>query len=164
MGICTKCLKEPKSSEKSSWCVLCLREKGRKYYNANKEKSKIRSKRWRDENMERHQELCKNRYYKKWDEIRRKSSESKKRPEYKRKEKERRENFREKYAARDLVHWAVRSGKIIKPMLCEICDMKRKLEAHHEDYLNPIELKWVCRICHNQIHGKLLYKNPKEQV
>lgn len=58
----------------------------------------------------------------------------------------------QKAAAHALVLWAVRSGMLTKPEICEECKMNKKLEGHHEDYLNPLVVKWLCKSCHSEKH------------
>jgi len=41
----------------------------------------------------------------------------------------------------------------VKKMPCEICG-KKQVEAHHDDYSKPIEVRWLCRIHHKQHHAK----------
>ena len=46
---------------------------------------------------------------------------------------------------------AVRRGRIQKPNCCEICGTepgKMHLHAHHADYSKPLEVVWLCRLCH----------------
>ncbi len=47
---------------------------------------------------------------------------------------------------------AIKDGVLIRPDKCEACNRKRKVVAHHPDYLKPLEVEWVCRKCHCQIH------------
>jgi uncharacterized protein (DUF983 family) len=44
-------------------------------------------------------------------------------------------------------------GILIPSPNCEECGNDVKLHAHHEDYTNPFEVKWLCRPCHRAIHG-----------
>jgi hypothetical protein len=50
---------------------------------------------------------------------------------------------------------AINNGKIIKPNHCEKCKKERKLEVHHCDYNNPLEVLWLCLSCHRKLHMKL---------
>ena len=57
-----------------------------------------------------------------------------------------------KQKARILVARAVKFGRIKKSNICSICKKKRELHGHHDDYNKPLSVKWVCRICHIEIH------------
>ena len=50
------------------------------------------------------------------------------------------------------VNYKLNKGTIKKPKVCSICKKKKKLDAHHEDYVKPYEITWVCRLCHKKIH------------
>lgn len=51
---------------------------------------------------------------------------------------------------------AVRAGKMHKPECCQRCGEKprerRLLHAHHTDYANPLEVRWLCSLCHALEH------------
>lgn len=48
-----------------------------------------------------------------------------------------------------LVREAIRKGKMTKPDNCIKCKTNNKrLEAHHDNYSKPYEVKWLCRSCH----------------
>ena len=53
---------------------------------------------------------------------------------------------------------AVRDGRLI-PQPCQICGAT-KVEAHHDDYSKPLEVRWLCRIHHMEHHGKRSYLLP----
>jgi hypothetical protein len=58
-----------------------------------------------------------------------------------------------KRGASTLVGNAVRSGKLIKPDLCESCKSKpNRLHGHHDDYAFPLVVRWLCPGCHNKWH------------
>ena len=59
--------------------------------------------------------------------------------------------YPEKIKAREKVHYAVKTGRLIKGK-CEFCN-EIKTFAHHEDYLKPLEVKWLCRKHHRAEHG-----------
>lgn len=46
------------------------------------------------------------------------------------------------------VHRAIKKGLLIRPKLCSQCGRTGKVEGHHEDYSNPLDVKWLCRTCH----------------
>lgn len=60
------------------------------------------------------------------------------------------------YAVRN----ALRSGKLVRPKCCESCGGKETfnkrgyslLEAHHDDYSKPLEVRWLCKTCHRHWH------------
>ena len=46
-----------------------------------------------------------------------------------------------------------RAGRFPKPDKCEYCGKRTTaLCAHHNDYNNPLQVIWVCRKCHGEIH------------
>lgn len=55
----------------------------------------------------------------------------------------------EKTKAREILNNAVRSGKVIKPTNCSLCGKLRKITAHHDDYLRPLQVRWLCYECHS---------------
>lgn len=60
------------------------------------------------------------------------------------------EPARKKANARAYLHVYVKRGKVKKGQ-CEICGSKRA-EAHHEDYSKPLEVHWLCRDHHLELH------------
>ena len=61
----------------------------------------------------------------------------------------------EKYQARTLVGNAVRDGRLIRPDKCECCARDYRIQAHHDDYSKPLEVVWLCTICHGERHREL---------
>ncbi len=61
-------------------------------------------------------------------------------------------NNRIKYNAHKKVLRALKSGKLAKPSMCTICGGNLPLEGHHVDYNKPLEVIWVCKQCHENIH------------
>lgn len=43
-------------------------------------------------------------------------------------------------------------GKIKKPEKCECCGIASAQEMHHENYNKPLEITWLCKKCHREIH------------
>lgn len=68
------------------------------------------------------------------------------------------EAFKQK--ARYQVKVALKNGILIMPDNCQHCGIHvsnlkykvKKLQAHHTDYNNPLEIVWVCFSCHRKIH------------
>ena len=57
--------------------------------------------------------------------------------------------------ARQTLAQAVRSGKVVKPTVCSECLTEtppRRLHGHHEDYSRPLDVKWLCSLCHGKQH------------
>lgn len=68
--------------------------------------------------------------------------------------KQRAEAFPGKEEARRKIRYAIRTKKIIRPIVCEKCKEKKKIQAHHIDYRRPLFVKWLCFQCHRQEHGQ----------
>lgn len=51
-----------------------------------------------------------------------------------------------------LANHAARTGKIQKATECQRCGRKAWLVGHHRDYLKPLEVEWICQICHRKEH------------
>lgn len=60
------------------------------------------------------------------------------------------EPARKKANARSYLHVYVKRGKVDK-LPCEICGSERS-EAHHEDYTRPLQVHWLCRDHHLELH------------
>ena len=61
----------------------------------------------------------------------------------------------EKVKAHQAIHRAIKSGKLTKPDACSEClDIKtpERLHGHHHDYSKPLDVIWLCRQCHKNIH------------
>ena len=56
--------------------------------------------------------------------------------------------------ARNTLHYAVGVGNIIKPEQCDSCKEAAEVHGHHEDYLVPLKVDWLCVPCHNGLHRK----------
>lgn len=57
-----------------------------------------------------------------------------------------------KYEARKETRNAIRRGDIIKQP-CEVCG-NTKVDAHHDDYSKPLEVRFLCRKHHSEHHAK----------
>jgi ribosomal protein L44E len=61
-------------------------------------------------------------------------------------------------AAHNKVEKAVKRGELV-PQPCEVCgadyrmaDGRRAVQAHHDDYSKPLEVRWLCQRCHHSHH------------
>ena len=59
---------------------------------------------------------------------------------------------KKKAVARAYLGVYLRRGKVVKSG-CAICG-DLKVEAHHEDYDKPLEVIWLCRKHHTELHGE----------
>jgi hypothetical protein len=50
------------------------------------------------------------------------------------------------------VHKAVREGRLQKPPACEWCNSPHRISGHHRDYSKPLEVIWLCPLCHRKDH------------
>ena len=60
--------------------------------------------------------------------------------------------------AQHMVEKAIKKGVLI-PQSCEICNTKgafkdgrTSVQAHHDDYNKPLEVRWLCQQCHHEWH------------
>jgi hypothetical protein len=62
----------------------------------------------------------------------------------------------EKVRAHWAVYKAVKKGKLIRKP-CEVCGVERS-QAHHHDYSKPLDVRWLCKKCHEAEHHPHLRK------
>lgn len=58
--------------------------------------------------------------------------------------------YPERVRARQEVFNAIQRGEIIRQP-CSVCGLE-KAHAHHEDYSKPLDVMWLCRKHHREIH------------
>jgi hypothetical protein len=58
---------------------------------------------------------------------------------------------RAKSSAYNAVYRAIRAGRLIRQP-CELCG-DSGAEAHHEDYARPLDVTWLCHVCHSKLHA-----------
>ena len=56
-----------------------------------------------------------------------------------------------KHKARVAAYKAIRIGKVTRQP-CESCGSE-SAQMHHDDYSRPLDIKWLCRRCHERQHG-----------
>jgi hypothetical protein len=47
---------------------------------------------------------------------------------------------------------ALRKG-LVTPQPCEVCGQPG--EAHHDDYMKPLDVHWLCRLHHRRRHAEM---------
>lgn len=59
-----------------------------------------------------------------------------------------------KLKANYAVNFAIKTGKLVKPDACSGC-MKTGggIQGHHHDYMDVLNITWLCRACHNAWHN-----------
>ena len=85
---------------------------------------------WRNKNKDRYNELNRNNK-RKW------YSDSK---------------YMFKHRARIALNNAIAKGLVIRPDICMVCSKECKPNGHHEDYIKPLEVIWLCGKCHTEAH------------
>ena len=59
----------------------------------------------------------------------------------------------ERRRANILVGCAIAKGELIRGA-CEACGSRKYVEAHHDDYADPLNVRWLCKSHHKQHHLK----------
>ena len=50
------------------------------------------------------------------------------------------------------VNSALKRGILKKPDNCTCCGKQASLDGHHNSYDKPLEVEWLCRVCHKTAH------------
>jgi hypothetical protein len=68
----------------------------------------------------------------------------------------------EKYQAHLAVQRALNSEELVKGV-CEVCGSP-DVDAHHDDYSEPLAVRWLCRQHHARLHagGEDLFSEPRQ--
>jgi hypothetical protein len=69
-----------------------------------------------------------------------------------------------KHHARRTLNNALASGKVTRPDYCQICGTECIPEAHHPDYNQPLEVFWLCRLCHRELEGRSSFCSHRREV
>ena len=125
----------------ASKCKACTRAYGKQRYDANPDPAKEYSRAWLAANPERKAEN-----QRKWRERNPERSAEINR-EY---AAENPEKVRAQHAVND----AIRRNRLAKPTHCEDCNKEARLHGHHSDYTRPLEVNWLCPLCHSARHKK----------
>ena len=63
------------------------------------------------------------------------------------------ERNKEKKKARFKIAYLIRTGQVI-PGKCEVVGCPKNTEPHHDDYSQPLKVRWLCRDHHLELHFK----------
>jgi hypothetical protein len=66
--------------------------------------------------------------------------------------------------ARKKVAQAIKRGRLSRPNQCSRCGSVQRMNGHHEDYLLPLCVEWVCPKCHGEIHSKKRRREEWETI
>jgi hypothetical protein len=66
---------------------------------------------------------------------------------------------KDRHKARWLTARAIRTGKLTKRP-CEVCKATTKVQAHHDDYSKPLDVRWLCLTHHVEHHAKAEGREP----
>jgi len=64
------------------------------------------------------------------------------------------------------VYYLIRQAKDlgqIEQQPCEECGATENIDAHHDDYTKPYDIRWLCRTCHLKLHFRLAHKKKASQ-
>ena len=126
-------------------CKQCCNERSKAYHSKpeNKERKQIRQRQYRTKPDKKAMELAAERLWRTDPANRAKLTE---------KQREYRQRHADRYKAHRLVAYAVKAGRLPKRPCC-VCG--EEAEAHHDDYSKPLEVRWLCRVHHVQVHLEL---------
>ncbi len=62
--------------------------------------------------------------------------------------------YPDRMKARTTTSNAIRDGRLVRQP-CEVCGITDHIEAHHDDYSKPLDVRWLCRRHHNEHHHPL---------
>lgn len=63
-------------------------------------------------------------------------------------------NNKAKEHAHKAVARAVKAGNLIRPEQCAQCSSNEDIQGHHYDYSKQLDVVWLCRRCHLDLHIK----------
>ena len=63
-----------------------------------------------------------------------------------------------RHNVRALTRAYIKAGKLIKQP-CEVCNTENDVQAHHDDYGKPLDVRWLCRTHHREHHRNELIKD-----
>lgn len=136
-------------------CKSCAKIRIADWNNKNRDKVRSYNRKWASENRE----LCNANTTKYRENNRSKRADFAKK--YRAENKDKIRDYKIKYKSDNpkkhnshvRVSLAIKSGDLIKPLSCECCGVfTEALHAHHCDYNKPLDVNWLCHICHADWH------------
>jgi hypothetical protein len=61
----------------------------------------------------------------------------------------------EREHARIMTGNAIRDGRLVRQP-CEVCRTTLRVQAHHDDYSKPLDVRWLCFKHHREHHGQVV--------
>ena len=138
-------------------CKSCMSAHSKAYYAANTEELKAKSTAYRQANVEELKATAKDYYAANFDTIAAynkawKQANPDKVATY---QQAKLLKSPEKTKARMAVSNAIRAGTLIRPNECSSCNISCKPDGHHDNYDEPLNVRWLCRKCHTAHHVEL---------
>jgi ribosomal protein S27AE len=56
---------------------------------------------------------------------------------------------------------ALKDKRLVRPAQCEDCGKGCTPNGHHDDYDQPLVVRWLCAKCHMQLHARLAKEQPE---
>lgn len=67
--------------------------------------------------------------------------------------------------ARSKTRRAIDRGELNRPDRCERCGEAGPVQAHHDDYANPLDVEFLCASCHGREHADLVSgSDPRSEM
>lgn len=138
-GVCNECRKKGQHDNYLKNAEV-MAVKSREYYSNNKLKCKERNKKYYKEHPGMHAQSNRKYYQKNKDNLLAIT-------------KLKNTTNQSAYHARIASYHAIERG-ILKRQPCETCGTIIDIQGHHDDYLKPLEIRWLCRKHHQELHLK----------
>lgn len=152
-------------------CKTCKRIENKEWFDRNREENLTKDrerakkkrenpewKKWRDEYRKKNKEKitlkCREYRLENKDHLEEKAREwrSKNKESYTSSVKLHNKKNPEKVRARKILNYHISKGNMTKPIICSGCKSETKIYAHHDDYTKPLDIRWLCKVCHGIEH------------
>lgn len=61
-------------------------------------------------------------------------------------------DYRFRQNARNAVRLAIKAGRLVRAERCSACGAEAYTHGHHDDYAKPLDVRWLCKPCHDAHH------------